>query len=67
MDAEPVVNGHGSTKNTLGAGIIETEVKLKHWYEIGQIFVVLLTFAMVANVTAKMWNLAIYGTLVGKG
>lgn len=64
---EPVITGHGSTKNTSGAGIIETEVKLEHWFEIGQIFVVLLAFALVANVMAKIWNLAIYGTLIGKG
>lgn len=67
LDSEPVTNGHGSTKNIQGAGIIETEVKLEHWYEIVQIFVVLLTFALIANVLAKVWNLAIYGTLIGKG
>jgi hypothetical protein len=64
---KPVTNGNSSSPNIYGAGIIETEVRLGHWYEIGQIFVVLLTFALVANVLAKVWNLVNYGTLVGQG
>lgn len=67
IDDKPVINGNSNSKNIHGAGIIETEVKLGHWYEIVQIFVVLLTFALVANVLVKVWNLFNYGTLVGKG
>ena len=66
-DVKPVTNGYDSGKKIKGAGIIETEVKLEHWYEIGQIFIVLLTFALIANVMAKIWNVTVYGTLVGKG
>ena len=51
----------------VGAGYIETEVRLAHWYEIGQIFVVLAAFAMVANIFAKMWNFVVHGNLVGLG
>lgn len=51
----------------IGAGYIETEVRLGHWYEVGQIFVVLAAFALLANIGAKMWNLAIHGSLGGKG
>lgn len=50
-----------------GAGFIETEVKLAHTYEVGQIFVVLAACALVANILAKIWNLAIYGNLTGRG
>lgn len=40
-----------------GAGYIETEVKLTKWYEIGQIFVVLATLALIADVLSKLWSL----------
>ena len=36
---------------------IETEVKLRSWLEVGQIFVVLGAMAMVANVLAKLWEM----------
>jgi lysocardiolipin and lysophospholipid acyltransferase len=38
-------------------GYIETEVKLKSWAEIGQIFVVPLTLALLANIVAKLWTM----------
>ena len=66
-DLRAITNGTGSAKNVEKTGIIETEVRLEQWYEIAQIFVGLLTFALIANIVAKVWNLAIYGTLVGKG
>lgn len=44
-----------------GAGYIETEVKLAHWWEVLQIFVPLLAFALIANVLAKVWNMAFAG------
>ena len=39
---------------------IETEVRLRHWLEIGQLFAVLLALAMVANVFAKLWEMLTY-------
>ena len=40
-----------------GGEYIETEVKLRSWLEVGQIFVVLGAMAMVANVLAKLWDM----------
>lgn len=40
---------------------IETEVKLAHWWEVGNIFVVLLAVALVANLGARVWNQVLYG------
>ena len=59
--------GQTDSKTLSGSGFIETEVKLAHWYEIGQIFVVLAAFGLVFNIGAKLWNLAIYGSLIGHG
>lgn len=61
------VNGRVGPQVVQGAGIIETGIRLAHWYEIGQIFVVLVCFALIANILAKFWNLAMYGNLVGMG
>ena len=61
------VNDGPEHKISTGAGFIETEVKLAHWLEIGQIFVVLAAFALITNIEAKMWNLAFYGNLKGSG
>lgn len=36
---------------------IETEVRLQSWAEIGQIYVVLATVALLANVAAKLWTM----------
>lgn len=47
----------GTTKE----GHIETQVKLAHWWEIGNIFVILASAGLIANLGAKAWNLAIYG------
>lgn len=63
---DTAVDSNGNTKYAQGAGFIETEVKLEHWYEIGQIFVVPLTLFCLANILTKLWNLAMYGMLVGK-
>ena len=60
-------NGTSSFKTPGGAGFIETEVKLAHWYEVGQIFVVLAAFALIFNIGAKLWNLVLYGNLIGRG
>ena len=67
-DRKALLDGHRtSTKAVDGAGFIETEVKLAHWYEVGQIFVVLAAFGLVFNIGAKLWNLAFYGSLIGHG
>lgn len=63
-DETAVTDAYGA-KVSQGAGVIETEVKVAHWYEVGQIFVVLGAFGLLANVLAKAWNLAMYGTLAG--
>ena len=46
--------GVGMTK---GAGFIETQVRLAHWYGVLQIFSVLGAFAAVATVLIKSWSL----------
>ncbi len=66
-DGEPAINGSAGAKILQGAGYIETTVRLAHWYEVGRIFVVLAGFALVANILAKLWNLAVHGSLVGLG
>jgi len=38
-------------------GYIETEITLDHWYEIGQIFVVIASFALVIDVATKISKL----------
>jgi lysocardiolipin and lysophospholipid acyltransferase len=43
---------------------IETEVKLAHWWEIGNIFLVLATFGLLANILARVWNVVWYGKQV---
>lgn len=63
-NGEPA-NGAADGKVFKGVGHIETEVKLARWFEIGQIFVVLASFAMLANVLSKIWNLVVYGRLEG--
>jgi lysocardiolipin and lysophospholipid acyltransferase len=42
-------------------GHIETEVRLSHWSEVGNIFVVLAAFGLVANLGVKLWNLILRG------
>ena len=64
-EGEPAINGGAGGGVSQGAGFIETEVKVAHWVEVGQIFVVLGAFALLANILAKVWNLAVYGSLAG--
>lgn len=64
---ETTVNGSSDGQVLRGAGFIETKVKLAHWYEIGQIFVVMAAFGLVFNIGAKIWNLVLYGNLIGRG
>ena len=42
---------------TKDGGYIETEVMLQHWAEVGQIFVVLATVALIANVLTQLWTM----------
>lgn len=64
---EPLTNGAINPGVLKGAGFIETEVQLAHWYEIGQIFVILAAFALLFNVGVRIWNLVFYGTMKGLG
>jgi lysocardiolipin and lysophospholipid acyltransferase len=45
----------------VGDGFVETEVKLAHWWEIGNIFIVLATVALITNLGARAWNTLLYG------
>ena len=56
-------DGSMEVKGVRGAGFIETEVRMKHWYEIGQIFVAMAAFGLVANILAKVWNIALHGRM----
>ncbi len=62
---EPANDAAGK-KVIQGVGYIETEVKLAHWLEVGQIFVLLAGFALLANVFTKIWNLVNHGNLGGR-
>ncbi|PQE32758.1 hypothetical protein CJF32_00009642 [Rutstroemia sp. NJR-2017a WRK4] len=42
---------------------IETEVKQKNWSDFLNIFVVLATAGLIANLFAKVWNWALYGNM----
>lgn len=66
-EGEPAMNGSKGSKVSQGAGFIETTVRLAHWYEVGNIFSILACFALLANIGAKLWNVAVHGTLAGKG
>jgi lysocardiolipin and lysophospholipid acyltransferase len=52
---------NGATNGNTKEDYIETEVKLCHWWEVGNIFVVLATFGLIANLGAKVWNVVLYG------
>jgi hypothetical protein len=54
------ING-AETKGNVKEVFIETEVKLAHWWEVGNIFVVLAAFGLVFNLLARVWNLVLYG------
>lgn len=40
---------------------IESYVKLAHWWEVANIFVVLGAAGLLANLAARVWNMALYG------
>jgi lysocardiolipin and lysophospholipid acyltransferase len=55
----PATNGV-ATNEAMKEEFIETEVKLAHWWEVGNIFVVLAAFGLVANLLARVWTLVVY-------
>ena len=55
----------GGSSASKGAGFIETEVRLTHWWEIGQIFVIMAAFALCADILAKMWSFVAHGDFSG--
>ena len=55
------------TKPARGAGFIETEVKLASWYEIGKIFVVLASFALVIHNILSTWRLLTHDVFLRQG
>jgi hypothetical protein len=52
---------NGATNETVKEEWIETEVKLAHWWEVGNIFIVLATIGLVFNLLARVWTLVLYG------
>ncbi|KAH0544408.1 hypothetical protein FGG08_001434 [Glutinoglossum americanum] len=60
-DGQLPANGNDEKQGAQGAGYIETDVRPAHWFEIGQIFVVISAFGLVINVLAKAWRLLFYG------
>lgn len=60
-----LANGVAGGKVLKGAGYIETEVKLAHWFEVGQIFVVLASIVLLTNILSKIWNLVDHGRFGG--
>ena len=52
---------NGSVDGSVKEGFIETEVKLAHGWEVGNIFVVLGAFTLVFNLLGRVWELVIYG------
>lgn len=63
----PADSDTSSPPGPVGAGYIETEVKLRSAWEIGKLFIVLIILALVAYVLALFHNVVRYGHLVGKG
>ena len=63
----PADTDTSSPPGPVGVGHIETEVKLRSAWEIGQLFIVLLIFAAVAYVLALFYNLMRFGHIAGQG
>jgi hypothetical protein len=53
-----IITGGGSTAAGGWGGPIETEVKLGDWWEVFDMFKVLMTFALFANVFFKLYAIA---------
>lgn len=52
---------NGASSGAAKGEVVETEVKLGHWYEVFNIFIMLATFALLANMLARVWNKALWG------
>lgn len=52
---------NGASNGAAKGEAVETEVKLGNWYEVFNIFVMLATFALIANMLARVWNKALWG------
>ena len=52
---------NGASNGAAKDDVVETEVKLAHWYEVFNIFIMLATFALIANVLARIWNKSLWG------
>jgi lysocardiolipin and lysophospholipid acyltransferase len=61
--AATTMNNGTATKRQ--PGFIETYVKTAHWWEFLQIFMILGTFGLVANILARVWNVVLYGKSTG--
>ena len=66
-EGEPAVEWTEGSKTVQGPGYIETEVKLAHWFEIGQIFMVLIGLGLIASVLVTVWNYGISYIKISKG
>jgi lysocardiolipin and lysophospholipid acyltransferase len=53
---------NGAVNGSLKEEFIETEVKLAHWWEVGNIFVVLAALALIFKLLARAWESVIYGS-----
>ena len=53
------------TASLTGDGYIETTVRITHWWEFGQMFVVLLALALVLHWVALAWAM-LHGSLAGR-
>ena len=67
LDVRTKENNDIDMKPARGAGFIETEVKLAHWYEIGQIFVILASFALVIHNVVNTWRLLTHDVFLRQG
>ncbi|KAI1003253.1 hypothetical protein K3495_g4959 [Podosphaera aphanis] len=57
-----------SAKASSDSNFIETEVKTNHWWEVCYIYVILISFLLVANLSVRHWDtttLYIYGKITG--
>jgi lysocardiolipin and lysophospholipid acyltransferase len=52
---------NGTTNEAVKEDFIETEVKLAHWWEVGNIFVMLAAIGLVANLLARVWTIMVHG------
>jgi hypothetical protein len=66
-DTEIEIEGAAIAVKDQNKGFIETDVRQAHWWDFLQIFVVLVVIGLVANVLAKVWNVAFSNMAAGSG